>query len=133
MICLLMLVFSLVANFVGGLGVFPEVGEIGDGSIDEDSKALSSLTDLSSPSMSALFIGVTGLTFLGAVALAALTKTIIPIGLHLFGVVFWASWMNMTHILSFGGYIPADFLIVITVGVMFVFIAAIVGMLTGSG
>lgn len=133
MITLLMLAFSLVANFVGSMGIFPNVASPGVGGINESGDALKTLTGLEDPSMQALFIGVTGLTFIGAVALALLTKTITPIGLHIFGAVFWASWINMLSVLSYGGYIPADFLLVFTVGVMFVFIAAIIGMLTGSG
>lgn len=129
---LLMLTFSLIANFVSGLGIFPNVATVGV-DIDSDSGALSTLTNLASPNMSSIFLGVTGLTFLGAVALSALTRTITPIGLHLFSLVFWASWINMIHIFSTGGYIPSDLILVGTVGVMFVFIAAIIGMLTGSG
>ena len=132
MFVLLMLTFSLISNFVSGLGIFPNVEQIG-ADVDTDSGALSTLTDLSDPTVGAIFLGVTGLTFLGAVALSALTRTITPIGLHLFGLVFWASWMNMVHIFSTGGYIPSDLILVGTVGVMFVFIAAIIGMLTGSG
>jgi len=133
MICLLMLVFSLVANFVAGFDIFPDVGDVGPANINTTSDALGTLTGLSDPNMNALFIGVTGLTFIGAVVLASLTKTITPIGLHIFGLVFWTSWLRMTSIFSYGGYIPQDFILVFTVGVIFVFIAAIIGMLTGSG
>jgi len=132
MFILIMLTFSLIANFVSGLGIFPNVGPVGV-DVDSDSNALSTLTDLASPSMGAIFLGVTGLTFIGAVALSYLTHTITPIGLHLFSLVFWTSWINMIHIFSTGGYIPSDLILVGTVGVMFVFIAAIIGMLTGSG
>lgn len=129
---LLMLTFSLIANFVSGLGIFPNVATVGV-DIDSDSGALSTLTNLASPNMSSIFLGVTGVTFLFAVGLSTLTRSITPIGLHLFGVIFWASWINMIHIFSTGGYIPSDLILVGTVGVMFVFIAAIIGMLTGSG
>lgn len=132
MICLLMLTFSLVANFVDGLGIFPNTSNIGV-DVDDTGDALSKLTGLKDANMNAIFVGVTGLTFIGAVALAALTRTITPIGLHIFGLVFWTSWLRMNSILGYGGYIPEDLLIVGTVGVMFIFIAAVVGMLTGSG
>jgi len=129
---LLMLTFSLVANFVDGIGAFPHSAEIGP-DIDSTDSALSTLTGLSSPSMNTIWLGVTGLTFLGAVALCYLTHSIVPIGLHLFSLVFWTSWIRMSSILSYGGYIPDNLILVFTVGVMFVFIAAIVGILTGSG
>jgi len=133
MFILLMLAFSLIANFVGSMGMFPNVSGIGAEGVEGSNDALAKFTGLEDPNMQALFLGVTGLTFIGACALAFLTKTITPIGIHIFGAVFWASWINMLSIFSYGGYVPGDFLIVFTVGVMFVFIAAIVGMLTGSG
>lgn len=131
-ICLLMLVFSLVANLISGLDVFPDVSPVGI-SAENEAGVLSSLTGLSDPNMNSIWLGVTGLSFLGAVALAALTRSMTPIGLHLFGTVFWTSWIRMSSVLSYGGYIPSDFLIVFTVGVMFVFIAAIIGLITGGG
>ena len=127
---LLLLCFSLVANFVSALDVFPHTTNIG---IDADTNsALEQLTGLDSPDMQAIFIGVTGLTFAGAVALAILTKQMIPIGLHLFGVVFWTSWIRMSSVLGYGGYIPVELLAVFTIGAMFIFIGAIIGMLTGN-
>jgi len=128
-----MLTFSLVANFVAGLDIFPNVTNIGMEDAESSESALTALTGLDSPDMNAIWIGVTGLTFFGAVALAALTKSMIPIGLHLFGAVFWTSWIRMSSILSYGSYIPDEFLIVFTVGVLFVFIAAIIGLITGGG
>ena len=127
---LLLLCFSLVANFVSALDIFPHTTNIG---IDADTNsALEQLTGLDSPDMQAIFIGVTGLTFAGAVALAILTKQMIPIGLHLFGVVFWTSWIRMSSVLGYGGYIPVELLAVFTIGAMFIFIGAIIGMLTGN-
>ena len=128
---IMLLAFSLVANFVSALGVFPHTTNIGLDAGDTDD-ALAELTGLDSPNMQAIFIGVTGLTFIGAVALSVLTKTITPIGLHLFGVVFWTSWIRMSSVLGYGGYIPAELLGVFTIGAMFIFIGAIIGMLTGS-
>jgi hypothetical protein len=132
MFILLMLTFSLVINFLSSTGAFPHTTG-GVSGIDEPEDALSVFTGLSDPTMSAIFLGVTGLAFIAAVALAYLTKSIIPIGLHLFGTIFWASWVSMLSIFSFGGYMPGDLLLIFTVGVMFVFIAAVVGILTGSG
>ena len=134
MFILLMLTFSLIANFVSGLGIFPNVAPVGI-DVEEDSDALTLLTGLEDPNMKDIFLGVTTLTFIGAVALSFFTRSIIPIGLHLFSLVFWTSWTKMVVIFSVGSppYIPPDLLLVGTVGVMFIFIAAIIGMLTGSG
>jgi len=132
-ITFIMFIFSLVASFVSSLGVFPYNADDLGQSIDEDTDFLVRFTDLGSPTINAIFLGVTGLTFLGAVALAVLTRSVVPIGLHLFGLVFWHSWTKTSMVLSYGGYIPPELLVIFTVGVMFVFIASIVGILTGGG
>jgi len=131
-ITLVMLVFTLVANFVAGLGVFDEVTGMGT-ETSNTGGVLQSITGLSDPNMNSIFIGVTGITFLGAVGLCYLTKNITPIGLHLFGTIFWTSWLRLSVILSYGGYVDVELISIFTIGVMFVFIGAIIGMLTGSG
>jgi len=133
MIVFFLLGFSLIANFVGSLGIFPDVSNVGISGVNRSEDALRVLTGLEDPSMQSIFVGVTGLSFIGVIALAGLTRSLIPIGLHLFGLVFWTSWIRMLSVLSYGGYIPGDFLLVFTVGVVFVFIAAIIGLLTGGG
>ena len=132
MICMLVLVFSLVANFVQGLGVYPVEGSPGV-DISSTDNALSSLTGLDDPNMNAIFVGVTSLALLGVIVLAYFTRSMIPVGLYFFGTVFWTAWLRMTAVFSYGEYIPGDFLLIFTVGVMFIFIAAIIGILTGSG
>ena len=131
-ICMLLLIFTLVANFIQGLAAFPIEGSPGMDISNTDS-ALATITGNSDMNMNYLFVGVSTLALLGTIVLAYFTRTMIPIGLYLFGAVFWASWIRFTSIFSYGGYVPGDFIIIFTVGVMFVFIAAIIGMLTGSG
>jgi len=128
---LLLLAFSLMANFLSVLEVFPHTTNIGL-DVDSNEGALQILTGLDEPNMQYIFLGVTGLTFIGAVALCYLTKQIIPIGIHLFGVIFWTSWIRMTSALGYGGYMPVELLAVFTIGTMFIFIGAIIGMLTGN-
>lgn len=131
-ICLSLIVFNLVFAVINGLGAFPHEGEVPGQEFDE-SNALSRLTGLSDPNMNAIWAGVVGLSFLGVVVLAAVTHSVIPIGMHLFSTVFWTSWIHTQSILSYGGLLPDDIVSIFFVGVLFVFIAAIVGILTGSG
>ena len=131
-ITFMMFIFGALASVIASTSAFPFTEDLGIG-ITSESDFLSKFTGLSDPSMKALFIGVTGLTFIGAVALAVATHSVVPIGLHLFSLVFWSSWVKFSVILSYGGYIPGGLLVIFTVGVMFVFVAAIVGILTGSG
>jgi len=127
-----LIIFSLAINFVEGLNIFPVSGSPHSNVTGVDN-ALTVLTKLEDPTMQDLFILVTSVTALLAVGLSYLTASITPLGIFIFGEVFWTAWIRSQVILSYGGFIPGDFLLLFTVGALFVFIAAIIGMLTGSG
>jgi len=127
-----LIIFSLAINFVEGLNIFPVSGSPHSNVTGVDN-ALTVLTKLENPTMQGLFILVTSVTALLAVGLSYLTASITPLGIFIFGEVFWTAWIRSQVILSYGGFIPGDFLLLFTVGALFVFIAAIIGMLTGSG
>jgi len=132
-ICMIILTFSLVASFIDAMDVFPVEQENPGVDISSTDSALSALTGLDDPNMNSIWLGVSTLAFLGAVTLCFLTKQVTPLGLFLYGEVFWTAWIRTSSVLSYGGYVPGEFLLVFTVGVMMVFIASIIGMLTGSG
>ena len=120
-------------GFIQGLGAFPLVEDESIGINDvTTTNALTVLTGLSGgmETMWALFL-VAGAA--ASVFLAWATHSVVPIGIYLFSEVFWTSWIRTHSLLDFGGYIPADFLLLISVGMLFLFIAAVIGMLTGSG
>jgi len=129
---LIMLVFTLSVSFISGLGVFPTEVKTGIHG-DEPSDFLALLTGLDDPNMNALFLSVTTIAGLITVGLAIATRSMIPVGLYLFGVVFWTAYIRTLGILSFEGLIPGDFILIFTAGMIFVFVAAIIGMITGSG
>lgn len=135
-VCVIMslslIIFTLSINLINGLGVFPTTVEGGVQNINE-SNALTLLTGLDEPNMNAIWLGVTGLTFVLALGLSALTRSIIPIGLHLFGIVFWTSYIRTFTIVEIGNWLPSDLIIIFHVCAIFIFIGAIIGMLTGSG
>ena len=133
--CLLLLAFTLVANFVDGLGIFPYTSDVGVSGVTE-ANALTKLTKLTG-GMEYIFLGVTTLALAGTVALCWAIKNITPLGIYFFSLVFWTSWLRMASVFSYGGggaepYIPVALIGVFTIGVMFVFIGAIIGMMTGS-
>ena len=125
-----MLLFSLCVSFIHGLGVFPVADNPGLETTSDN--VLSQLTLLDGD-MSALWLSLVTIGGVTALGLAYLTHSVTPIGIHLFGTVFWTAYIRTSSILNTGGYIPADFLLIATVGMIFIFIAAIIGMLTGSG
>lgn len=127
-----MIIFTLAVSFIFSLGAFP-LNENPAGIQDiDDANALTVLTGLSG-GMEDLWLMVTMGTGVIAIGLAILTRSMTPIGLHIFSLVFWTAYTKTNSILNMGGYLPAEFLVIFTVGMVFLFIAAIIGMLVGSG
>ena len=120
-------------GFIQGLGAFPlsEDDAVGMSGITSDN-VLSQLTGLDA-GMASVWLLITSMGAIGSVGLSVATHSVVPIGVFLFSEVFWTSWIRTQSIIGFGGYLPADFLLLITVGMIFLFIAAVIGMLTGSG
>ena len=76
---------------------------------------------------------VTGLGVAAGLVIGKLTGSTAPIGIFIFSDAFWTSYNATLHILTIGNYLPDSFILLATVGVTFLFIAAVIGMLTGSG
>ena len=129
---MVMLMFTLVLNFIDSLGAFPVDSVPGQQGLDEGN-ILEKLTGLSNPTMGGIFLIVTSIGGIAAVGTAVLTHQVSPIGVYLFSVVFWTSYIRINSVLSAGGFIPVEILTIGFVGIMFIFIAAVIGMLTGSG
>ena len=74
-------------------------------------------------------------TAIGAVTLIIViwTRNLVPLGIYLYGVVYWSGWGYAQVFFSAGGYLPIEFIYLFTIGVGFIFVASIIGMLSGSG
>lgn len=139
-ICLALIVFNFCILFIDGLGAFDSGSVSTVEGIGDENDALNNLTDLDAGDDADVsmywFWGVL-ITGGGAGFLVAfLTKQIAPAGAIIFGTVFWASYIKMWTIIDVGSVISSNlpgFLIIFTVVNMFLFIAAVIGMFTGSG
>jgi len=130
-ICIAIIVFTLAINVVNSMEAFPTDYEGGTTGITSEN-ALEQISGLEGGMEGIWALGV-GLGAIGVVALVFVSKQISPIGIYIFSTVFWTSWLRMFAVLNIGEYIPAELLLLFTVGVLFIFIAAVIGMLTGSG
>jgi len=126
-----MIIFTLAVSFVQGLGAFPYQTPIGQQNISEEN-AVTQLTGLTGGLneawLYASFLGA-GLAILASI----LVKSFVPVGIYLFGLVFWTAYIRTFTIFSVGDYIPYSFLVIFSIGMIFIFMAAVIGMLTGSG
>jgi len=124
-------VFTLLFSVVHATGAFDITPEQGV-QIDDTESALGDTTSLETPNMNYLITLVLAGAGVGLV-IGWITHSIVPVGISIFSTVFWAAYINAHGILSIGNFIPSELLLIFTVCTVFIFIAAIVGMITGSG
>ena len=135
-ICICLIVFTLAVNFIHTTLAFPATGNIGQQTSDT-STALSAFTGLDNTYMNSIWGIATGVGAIAAIGLAWITHSISPVGIYLYSLVFWTSYIRAWAIISYGHFFEATegiaFILIFTVAIMFIFIASIIGMLTGSG
>jgi len=139
-LCFILIFFNLAIAFVNGMEIFEPVGEGSVLSGNNESGIFNATTDLSHTSDGSTIFGIDAMWAvvltaggLVTIAVAILIHSTVPIGLFLFSAVFWTSYMQTIGVVNSMSWIPGDFLIIGTVGVFFLFAAAVIGMLTGSG
>lgn len=137
-ITICMIMFCISVNFVSGLGVFGDMEVIGGPDMGNntndtfqritykvDTPEGENITDLW-----ALVIAGAGIAGL---VVAWLTHSTSIIGVFIFSAVFWAAYINTLSILNVVSWIPIGYITLFSTGMAFIWIGAIIGMLTGSG
>jgi len=131
-LCYLIIIFCVLISFVVGLGYFGDsVAEAGDA----EDNIISSVTGLSD-GMDTIWLAVTLGSGVAAVVMAFISHSMIPIGIYLFSVTFWTAYIKGWSMIESFNLIPSElagFILAITVGITLLFIAAVIGMTTGSG
>jgi len=75
----------------------------------------------------ASLLGITGIVAAGAAyALGSLSI----IGIYLFSAIFWTNYKISLGILTVGNFIPNEFLTIFTIALVFIWVAAVIGMTT---
>ena len=131
-----MIMFTLTFNFLVGLDVFGVPGAAGIVPGEGNETFMGFTTSPEYP------LGVDPgnlwtlvLTAAGAIGIlvAWITRSTVILGVYIFGFVFWAAYINAFSIIALGGWIPEGFLNMVHAGMIFIFVGAIAGMLSGSG
>ena len=115
------ILFSFSIIFISSLDVFPTEAVGG-----------SAITGLD-PNLDWVWGTIVSFGSLLTLVICYVLRSAVPLGIYLFGAVYWTSWIHAQAIFSTGGYIPGGFILLFTIGVGFVFVASIIGMLSGSG
>lgn len=133
-ICIFLIMINLGWGFVRGMDDV-WTSEASEQNIIEgtnENSVISELTGLDSAGTD-LWVMITTVGAAAALAFSWMVHSLTPLGIYLFGVAFWSSYNGTVTILSMNSWVPGDLLLLVTVGMIFLFIGAIVGMITGSG
>ena len=132
MICILLIVFNLTWSIVRGWQVFEGMSEEEASNLDTQDWFLT-FTGLDS-GMAGLWLLVTGVGLAASGFMAWATHSTTPIGIFVFADIFWTSYNGTVNIINIGNWATdTGFILIVTIGMAVLFIAAIIGMLTGSG
>ena len=133
-------IFTLIFNFVMGLGIFSLVvqpeGTQFDGNMSDYLKTATISSDYEGGFIMDHLWETVLLGSVGGLLLAIATQSTTIIGVYLFCFVFWSAFLNLISVLEVGGFLTGAMwgLVGIGTAVMgFFFIAAVIGMLSGSG
>ena len=128
-VCLALIVFNFAYSFIVSLSVFPVGPEGVPGSTQ--ASVFRALTGLNTGVADLWLIIVSA----GAIAtgfISWLIRSPAPIGVYIFSVVFWNSYNAALNALPLE-MLPAEFVIIGTVAMLFLYSAASIGLLTGGG
>jgi len=128
---IILLIFTLSVNFVSAANFFGTNVPSGvDLNTSSENSTFISLTGESTTDLWLLVLVAAGA---GGIVVAWLTHSTAILGVYLFSIIFWGSYGTMLGVTKIGNYIPAAFLFIATAALIFVFMGAIIGMLSGSG
>lgn len=129
--CMVITVVTLFINIVGAMDVFGESNYETGVNIGEDPDNVFQDVSGLSNGYEWFWLAAVGGGLGASILIGIATSSTIPIGVFLFGTVFWTSYTRLMSIT--GNYIPNDFMLGITVALMFLFAGAVIGLLSGGG
>ena len=142
--CIFMIFLGFSFSFIDAMDAFPTSKT---GPFDANNSDFLNVTEQLSQDVSSSgikhvgfseiwLIGI-GAASIGAIAISILTGTTNFLGIYLFGTFFWASWLQVINIFNiFDDFLGSGagliLITMITVGMGFMFVGAVIGMLSGA-
>jgi len=130
-LCIVIIVFCIAIAFVNALDLYTDV-ESGPFIADEADNVFQQISQFDG-GMEYVWIALVTAGGLGALVVAKMTGSTNMIGVWLFSSIFWTSYHHCISVVDINSWIPGDFLLMFTAAFLFLWAAAIIGMLTGSG
>ena len=142
----LLIIFTLAINFVNALGIYGDttvdtgidtsVSDVNSTEFERSNNIFAKISGLSGGSeyVWTTILSVSGIV---SIAVAILMHSAVPVGVWIFSSVFWASYIRCISVINVNGIFTtaplSGFLIIVTVGIIVIFMGALAGMFSGSG
>lgn len=144
---ILVIIFTLSINFVSALGVFGDttidtgydtvISDVGDDTYETSDSIFKQILPGLPNGVSDIWGTVMTAGGIISIGVAILMHSAIPIGVYIFFTVFWSSYIRCIGIINVDGIFTtaplSGFLVIITVGMIILFMGALAGMFSGSG
>ena len=137
-ITVVMILFTLSVNFVSAMNVFPVSTDTGIITGETTNETMAEFTRSEEYSDGFLMdnlwaVVLTGIA--GGMVVALITHSTSIIGVYIFCFTFWSSYGNVLSMLQSNNFLSDmwGFVMIATVGMSFIFVGAVAGMLSGSG
>jgi len=124
-----MIIFTLCFNFISALNILQTSTTT---NIDLTTSANNIFSQISGFSGGIEYVWVSILTIAGisSFILAKILNSVSIIGVYLLSAVFWTSFNRCLAFININNFIPSELLTIIIVPLLFIWVAAIIGMFT---
>lgn len=132
---IVLIIFTLSINFISTMNVFGTL----DTGIEASGNTTSVFTKITglSGGMNAVWLMITTGAGIVSLGLAIWMRSAVPVGAYLFSTIFWTSYIRSISVVNVTGIFNSEplssFLLIGTVGMLFIWAAALVGIFTGGG
>jgi hypothetical protein len=128
---IVLVIFVMVIAFLDGMHIFGPSQKIGMDTVGKDAPSVfqSFITEISGldSGLSGIWLLAIGTSWVTSAALVYLSGSFVPLAITGLGTVFWTAYIHAHTILS--SFIPSDFMLIIDVAMIFIFVGAVYGIL----
>ncbi|GAH03598.1 unnamed protein product [marine sediment metagenome] len=129
--CIITLVFTLAINVVSAWNLFVTV-DSGIQTAEQSDNILAVITGFSG-GMEIIWTFILTIGGISSIIVAKFLQNSSIIGVWLLSSVMWTSYFKTVTVVDINNWIPSDIILIFTTAILFIWVAAIIGMLSRSG
>jgi hypothetical protein len=129
--CLVIVIFMVSINIVNSLHLFAPISSGISTAGKTPENIFTEITGFSG-GMEYIWIGLLSATGFIVLVIVKITQSTTMIGVYLLSAVFWTSFTKFASSININNWIPSEMMTAIIVGSLFIWVGAIISLLTGD-